>query len=83
MVVVEVLSPSSEGDDDGEKLRDFQSLASLQVYVFAAQDARWVKIRAAHRCCADSLVATITGTLRLITAPEKRAPEADRRPVQR
>lgn len=43
-VVVEVLSPSSEGDDDGEKRRDFQSLASLQAYVIAAQDARWVKI---------------------------------------
>jgi Uma2 family endonuclease len=31
-VVVEVLSPSSEGDDDGDKRRDFQSLASLQAY---------------------------------------------------
>lgn len=44
VVVVEVLSPSSEGDDDGEKRRDFQSLASLQAYVIAAQDARSVKI---------------------------------------
>jgi Uma2 family endonuclease len=43
-VVVEVLSPSSEGDDDGEKRRDFQSLASLQAYVIAAQDARCVKV---------------------------------------
>ncbi|HEX2685990.1 MAG TPA: Uma2 family endonuclease [Kofleriaceae bacterium] len=43
-VVVEVLSPSSEGDDDGDKRRDFQSLASLQVYLIAAQDARCVKI---------------------------------------
>jgi Uma2 family endonuclease len=42
--VVEVLSPSSEGDDDGDKRRDFQSLASLQAYVIAAQDARCVKI---------------------------------------
>jgi Uma2 family endonuclease len=41
---VEVLSPSSEGDDDGEKRRDFQSLESLQAYVIAAQDARWVKV---------------------------------------
>src|SRR5262249_25443989 len=32
LVVVEVLSPSSEGDDDGDKRRDFQSLASLQAY---------------------------------------------------
>jgi Uma2 family endonuclease len=44
VVVIEVLSPSSEGDDDGDKRRDFQSLASLQAYVLAAQDARWVKI---------------------------------------
>jgi Uma2 family endonuclease len=43
-VIVEVLSPSSEGDDDGDKRRDFQSLASLQAYVIAAQDARCVKI---------------------------------------
>ena len=44
VVIVEVLSPSSEGDDDGEKRRDFQSLTSLQAYVIAAQDARWVKV---------------------------------------
>lgn len=44
VTIVEVLSPSSEGDDDGDKRRDFQSLESLQVYVIAAQDARWVKV---------------------------------------
>jgi Uma2 family endonuclease len=44
LVVVEVLSPSSEGDDDGDKRHDFQSLASLQAYVIAAQDARLVKV---------------------------------------
>jgi Uma2 family endonuclease len=44
LVVVEVLSPSSEGDDDGDKRRDFQSLASLQAYVLAAQDERCVKV---------------------------------------
>jgi Uma2 family endonuclease len=43
-VVVEVLSPSSEGDDDGDKRRDFQSLASLQAYVIATQDARCVTV---------------------------------------
>jgi Uma2 family endonuclease len=43
-VIVEVLSPSSAGDDGGDKRRDFQSLASLQAYVLAAQDARWVKV---------------------------------------
>jgi Uma2 family endonuclease len=44
VVVLEVLSPSSAGDDDGDKRRDFQSLASLQAYVLAAQDARCVKV---------------------------------------
>lgn len=44
LVVVEVLSPTSEGDDDGNKRRDFESLASLQAYVIAAQDARCVKV---------------------------------------
>jgi Uma2 family endonuclease len=39
-VIVEVLSPSSAGDDDGDNRRDFQSLAPLQAYVLAAQDAR-------------------------------------------
>jgi Uma2 family endonuclease len=43
-VIVEVLFPSSAGDDDGDKRRDFQSLASLHAYVLAAQDARWVKV---------------------------------------
>jgi Uma2 family endonuclease len=43
-VIVEVLSPSSAGDDDGDKRRDFQSLAALQAYVLVAQDARWLKV---------------------------------------
>jgi Uma2 family endonuclease len=44
VVVIEVLSPSREGDDRGKKRRDFQSLASLQAYVLAAQDERCVKV---------------------------------------
>lgn len=44
LVVVEVLSPTSEGDDDGDKRRDLQSLASLQAYVLVAQDARCVRV---------------------------------------
>jgi Uma2 family endonuclease len=43
-VVIEVLSPSSEGDDDGDKRSDFQSLASLEAYVLVAQDQRRVKV---------------------------------------
>ena len=44
VIVVEVLSPSSEGDDDGEKRRDFQSLSSVQAYLLAYQDRRCVKV---------------------------------------
>lgn len=43
-IVLEVLSPSSEGDDEGDKRLDFQSLASLQAYVVVAQDERCVKV---------------------------------------
>jgi Uma2 family endonuclease len=41
---MEVLSPSSEGDDEGDKRLDFQSLASLQAYVLVAQDERCVRV---------------------------------------
>ncbi len=44
VVVIEVLSPSSEGDDAGEKLHDFQTLSSLGAYVLIHQDARAVKV---------------------------------------
>ena len=44
LVVVEVLSPSTEGDDDGDKRIDFQSLASLQAYVLVSQDRRRVQV---------------------------------------
>jgi Uma2 family endonuclease len=43
-VVIEVLSPTSEGSDDGDKRADFQSLASVQAYVLVAQDQRRVKV---------------------------------------
>jgi Uma2 family endonuclease len=50
-VVIEVLSPSSEGDDEGDKRCDFQSLASLKAYVLVAQDARRVAVyRRTDRC---------------------------------
>ncbi len=44
VVVIEVLSPSSEGDDEGDKRDDFQSLATLRAYVVIAQDDRRVTI---------------------------------------
>ncbi len=43
-VILEVLSPTTAGNDDRDKRRDFQSLASLKAYVLVAQDARWVKV---------------------------------------
>jgi Uma2 family endonuclease len=43
-IVIEVLSPSSEGDDDGEKRHDFQTLGSVQAYVLVHQDSRAVKV---------------------------------------
>lgn len=43
-IVLEVLSPSSEGDDAGEKRRDFQSLATLRAYILAAQDQRSLQV---------------------------------------
>ncbi|MEO7733153.1 MAG: Uma2 family endonuclease [Kofleriaceae bacterium] len=43
-VVIEVLSPSREGDDAGDKRSDFQSLASVEAYVLVAQDQRRVKV---------------------------------------
>lgn len=43
-IVIEVLSPSSEGDDEGDKRLDFQSMPSLRAYVLVAQDRRSVKV---------------------------------------
>ncbi|MEZ4220762.1 MAG: Uma2 family endonuclease [Polyangiaceae bacterium] len=42
--VFEVLSPSSEGDDDGDKRLDFQSLSTVQAYVLIDQDRRRVRV---------------------------------------
>jgi Uma2 family endonuclease len=59
VIILEVLSPTSEGDDDGDKRRDFQSLPSLQAYVLASQDQRSVKIyrrTARGEWCSDAEV---------------------------
>lgn len=50
VVVLEVLSPSSEGDDEGDKRHDFESLETLRAYVVARQDERLVKV---YRRAAD------------------------------
>lgn len=43
-IVVEVLSPSTEEYDRGEKREHYQRLASLRDYVLVAQDRRWVEV---------------------------------------
>ncbi len=43
-VVVEVLSPSTEADDRGEKFARYRQLASLQEYILISQD----KVRVEH-----------------------------------
>jgi len=43
MVVVEVLSHSTERDDKGRKLRNYQLLPSLQSYVLIAQDEPFIQ----------------------------------------
>ncbi len=44
LVIVEVFSESSEGEDRGEKFRKYRSLPSLQHYVLIAQDKPLVEI---------------------------------------
>ena len=44
MLVIEVLSPSTEAYDKGEKFRHYQELASLQEYILVSQD----RIRVEH-----------------------------------
>lgn len=43
-IIVEVLSPSSEGSDAGDKRLDFQSLPALRAYVLVHQDERCVRV---------------------------------------
>lgn len=44
IIVIEVLSPSTEAYDKGEKFRHYQELASLQEYVLVSQD----RVRVEH-----------------------------------
>ncbi len=43
-VIVEVLSPSTEASDRGEKWRHYQHLPSLREYVLVAQDEPYVEV---------------------------------------
>jgi len=72
-IVVEVLSPSSEGDDDGDKRNDFQSLESLEAYVLLAQDQRRIKV---YRRVAGDWTTTTYGDGERFELPSLSAPIA-------
>ena len=44
MIIVEVMSPSSEADDTGRKWLSYQRIASLRHYLVLAQDRRLVHV---------------------------------------
>ena len=48
IVIVEVLSSSTEAYDRGEKFRRYQQLASLKEYVLVSQDKVWVEHHRRH-----------------------------------
>ena len=48
IVIVEVLSPSTEVYDRGEKFTRYKQLASFQEYVLVAQDKVWVEHHRRH-----------------------------------
>ena len=48
IVIVEVLSPSTEAYDRGEKFARYKHLASLQEYVLVSQDMVWVEHHRRH-----------------------------------
>lgn len=43
-VIVEVLSPSTEADDRGDKWSDYRRLPSLQHYVLVSQESRLIEV---------------------------------------
>ena len=48
IVIVEVLSPSTERRDRGEKFTRYKQLAALQEYVLVSQDKVWVEHHRRH-----------------------------------
>ncbi len=44
-LIVEVLSPSTQAFDSGEKFNDYQKLETLEEYVLIAQDDQQVECR--------------------------------------
>jgi Uma2 family endonuclease len=48
MLIIEVLSPTTEKYDRGKKFAHYRSLPSFQEYVLIAQDAYWVECFSKH-----------------------------------
>jgi Uma2 family endonuclease len=44
LLIIEVLSPSTEADDRGDKLRYYQTIPSLREYVLVSQDHRCFEV---------------------------------------
>jgi Uma2 family endonuclease len=44
-LIVEVLSPSTEGYDQGNKFHGYRAIPTLTAYVLIAQDRPWVEVR--------------------------------------
>ena len=59
ILIIEVLSPSTEAFDRGDKRRAYQQLSSLQNYVLVAQDRHWVEVH--HRQQGNAWVSTEYG----------------------
>ena len=43
-LIIEILSPSTEGYDRGEKFESYRQLSSLQTYILVAQDRPFVEV---------------------------------------
>src|SRR5204862_400632 len=66
-LIVEVLSPSTELDDRGDKFAPYQTIESLKEYVLIAQDRPRVEVytRQAADAWLERVVTGLTGTARL------------------
>lgn len=69
VVIVEVMSPSSEERDRGEKFSAYKQISSLQEYVLVSQDERRVEIRRRGDRGWSTEVATAGGTIEIQGTP--------------
>lgn len=69
VVVVEVVSPSSEARDRGEKFAAYKQISSLQEYVLVSQDERRVEVRRRGERGWSSEVATGGATIEIHGKP--------------